>query len=126
MLTLESISPNSSSFCLSGEAAVCVEATCSPMRPISVRAPVSTTTATAEPYEIVVPEKTMLSRDWISAAPSTTSSASFIVGSDSPVRMAWSARSVVEVSSSSRTSAGARQPTLSRTMSPGTSSGDRT
>ena len=62
MYTFDNISPNSSSFALSGETAVCVEATCSPMRPISVRAPVSTTTATAEPYEIVVPEKTMLTR----------------------------------------------------------------
>ena len=179
--TLESVSPNSSSLSLSGVAACCVLATCSPMRPISVRAPVSTTTPTAAPsatrdsrdrrraslgrqadrtvarlsngrvpklrglvwpsmgdicgahamgggrdaHEMVVPEKTMLPRAWISAGGSATSSGSLIDGSDSPVSIAWSARSVVELSSTSRTSAGARAPTLSRTMSPGTRSGAR-
>mmetsp|Transcript_15081 Transcript_15081/g.35775 ORF Transcript_15081/g.35775 Transcript_15081/m.35775 type:complete len:225 (+) Transcript_15081:828-1502(+) len=64
----------------------------------------------------------MLMRDWISAPSSTTTSASFMTASLSPVRIAWSSRSVVDSSCSSRRSAGTRQPTLRRTTSPGTSS----
>mmetsp|Transcript_20495 Transcript_20495/g.67107 ORF Transcript_20495/g.67107 Transcript_20495/m.67107 type:complete len:280 (+) Transcript_20495:236-1075(+) len=121
-IALVSSALNSSSLTFSGEAAVSVAETCAPIFPISVDAAVATTSALPAPYETVVPEKSMLCLAWISASASATGAVSFITGTDSPVRSAWSSRSVVDSRATSRESAGTRPPAATRMTSPGTSS----
>ena len=88
------------------------------MRPTSVCAPVANTTARPVPAATVVALKRRLFRSASGVVSSSTTSARFEIGSDSPVSAASSTRrSTVEMS---RASAGTRCPALTSMMSPGT------
>ena len=102
----------------SGVSSLSCSATSAEILPISVRPPVATTTPSAVPVVIRVPEKSMEVRS-PTPAPASTASTSFCEGTDSPVRAASSACSDDAVTS--RRSAGTRSPERSRTMSPATS-----
>mmetsp|Transcript_8199 Transcript_8199/g.20310 ORF Transcript_8199/g.20310 Transcript_8199/m.20310 type:complete len:288 (-) Transcript_8199:261-1124(-) len=123
VMTCVSMSPNSSSFWLSGVFSASSEAsvTADWIFPISVAIPVAVTTPMAFPPLIVVPANTMFFWSEI-FSPLVMASQVFRTVSDSPVRAPSSLRRVAVTSLQRRTSAGARSPTLILTMSPGTSS----
>ncbi len=93
------------------------------MRPISVAAPVATTTPRPAPCVTSVPDHS-IGRRSPSAASGPTGSAPFSAGTDSPVRIASSADS--PRASIRRRSAGMRSPASTSTMSPGTSAAPST
>ena len=88
--------------------------------PISVCIPVAVTTACADPYVMEQPENTMFERSPIAASAATTASASFSVGTDSPVSADSSDLS--DEDDIRRASAGTKSPASNFIMSPGTRS----
>ena len=93
------------------------------MRPISVRMPVSVTTARPTPRATAVPLNTMLLRSASGAGP-VSGPGDFPAASDSPVSEASCTRSAVALRS--RASAPTASPSASTRTSPGTSSVDAT
>ena len=88
--------------------------------PISVSIPVAVTTATAVPYVMLHPEKSIFERSPSGAFSSTAASASLSEGTDSPVSADSSLFS--RTARRIRASAGMKSPASSRRISPGTSS----
>mmetsp|Transcript_1351 Transcript_1351/g.3777 ORF Transcript_1351/g.3777 Transcript_1351/m.3777 type:complete len:341 (-) Transcript_1351:62-1084(-) len=122
-MTLANSSPKASIFCPKGVFSSSSAACCTWlwMTPISVFMPVATTTPTQVPLETVVPEKSMFFLSWI-LADFATGSVVLSTVSDSPVSAPSSVRTDVVSNLTTRMSAGTLSPTLTRTMSPGTSS----
>mmetsp|Transcript_28004 Transcript_28004/g.69931 ORF Transcript_28004/g.69931 Transcript_28004/m.69931 type:complete len:282 (+) Transcript_28004:2986-3831(+) len=125
-ITLESSSPNSSSFFDSGvlSSSFPASVTASWILPISVRMPVAHTTHTAEPLATVVLLKTMLLLPCSSQSVMSNGrgSGSFCTDCDSPVSCDCSTRSVVVLSWQTLMSAGTLSPTRTSHTSPGTTS----
>mmetsp|Transcript_9161 Transcript_9161/g.25531 ORF Transcript_9161/g.25531 Transcript_9161/m.25531 type:complete len:290 (+) Transcript_9161:2484-3353(+) len=117
-------SPNWSSFCLRGVSSSSSAAAwiCAWILPISVRMPVSMTTATHAPCDTDVPPKRTHSLPWSSHPASDTGSVVLLTATDSPVSDACSSRMVAVLRRTTRQSAGTRSPVRTSTTSPGTSS----
>uniref|UniRef100_A0A6B0V2Y3 Putative secreted protein n=1 Tax=Ixodes ricinus TaxID=34613 RepID=A0A6B0V2Y3_IXORI len=74
----------------------------------------------AFPDAMLVPEKRMFFLSWLTALGSGMGSVCLMTDTDSPVRMDWSTRRVVDWIFTSRMSAGTLSPTDTSTKSPGT------
>mmetsp|Transcript_23059 Transcript_23059/g.50737 ORF Transcript_23059/g.50737 Transcript_23059/m.50737 type:complete len:201 (-) Transcript_23059:286-888(-) len=123
-ITFARVSPNSSSFCCRGVLASSSEAsdTAWLIPPITVRMPVLVTTPTHCPVVTCVCENSILCLSGMEAFFIVTTSGILPTLSASPVIAASSTRKVVVVTLITRTSAGTASPTLTSTMSPGTTS----
>mmetsp|Transcript_41765 Transcript_41765/g.65226 ORF Transcript_41765/g.65226 Transcript_41765/m.65226 type:complete len:213 (-) Transcript_41765:146-784(-) len=123
IMMLVSMSPNLSSFSLSGESLSSVSVKALAIFPISVAAPVFTTTPRHLPYTRSVAENKMFSLVESSSSTFLLRYSWFLFTlAASPVRAACSALRVVDIISATRTSAGTLSPTATSTMSPGTNS----
>mmetsp|Transcript_61664 Transcript_61664/g.161996 ORF Transcript_61664/g.161996 Transcript_61664/m.161996 type:complete len:239 (-) Transcript_61664:326-1042(-) len=123
-MTLASSSPKSSSFFCSGvcSSSAAASLTADWIVPISVCMPVPITHPQQAPFDTVVDEKSMLTIPWITMSSSLTGSSSLDTLWDSPVSWDCSMRMVVVLRLTRRMSAGTLSPTLTSTMSPGTTS----
>ena len=111
--------PSWASFCCKGVWVSLSPSSRPAILPISVCIPVPVTTAVAVPYVTLHPENTILLRSPTPAFSSTTASASFSDGTDSPVKADSSLLRLTLFSS--RASAGIKSPASRWIMSPGTS-----
>mmetsp|Transcript_5514 Transcript_5514/g.18652 ORF Transcript_5514/g.18652 Transcript_5514/m.18652 type:complete len:242 (+) Transcript_5514:2814-3539(+) len=116
--------PKRSSLRARGVSCCSAAASCTPcwIRPISVRIPVLSTTATAAPEDTIVEAKSIPGCPAGGALASADGSVVLSTVTDSPVREASSTRMVVVRSSTMRQSAGTLSPVRHSITSPGTSS----
>mmetsp|Transcript_20244 Transcript_20244/g.52519 ORF Transcript_20244/g.52519 Transcript_20244/m.52519 type:complete len:207 (+) Transcript_20244:2577-3197(+) len=123
MMALQSESPNSSSLILSGVFLFLSSSSSAVwILPISVLSAVPITTPTAFPPATLVPEKQTLCLPWSITFSSSMGSICLVTETVSPVRIDWSTRRLIDLSSIMRRSAGILSPVRIITMSPGTRS----
>lgn len=111
-VTLDNCSPNSSSFCWSGVLISSVSHISVRILPMAVLSPVPMTTPRALPAATFVPLNRMFFLSWFTARGSGTGSLCLITDTDSPVRIDWSIRRVVDKILTIRISAGILSPTV--------------